>query len=440
MQKEITLTVSKQLIINQSGKTFTRSDLAKAVAYWRHIIDGINDPRPIAICFGSGSTTFQTVAVLLAIIDSGRNYYKFDQLAPGAKLETIKYPKIEGGVSVTFIAGKVQAEFDYSVDPDIFEVESDENLARSLANDQAHDLTITFKFGQKRYNNTSGTTSGYPKLIEASVGSDGYSVKAAMDSYIKDNDHCAFLHNMSHIGVHTTAILPSIFKAKEVTFVSSDNPDEWSAATRVATHTQYFYTMLDWYKLPSNTTIRTISTGGDYLKPRMIEELLKNTAVEKIVDIYGLTEAAPPLAIREVADFDDLSKPFMWINSAYKCYLDENDTAVVIRPDGVHWKSNDLAKWNEYRKEFHYVGRYGATNKIRMLGLLFSGTEFRQSLEDKTGIVNYFLDLSNSTMPKLIITDADRSSVEQFIKDVDAVVELSVVETLSTNGGIKNIS
>lgn len=437
MQKEITLTVSDQLKINQSGNSFSRPELARAVAYWEDIINSISDPRPIAICFGSGATTFQTIAVLLAIISSGRNYYKFDQLAPGATEETIKYPKIEGGVSVTFITGKIRTEFDYSNDPLIYEVESN---TQSLNYHRAHDLNITFKFSQKRYNNTSGTTSGFPKLIEASVGSDGYSVKAAMDLYINSDDHCAFLHNMSHIGVHTTAILPSIFKAKEVTFVSADNPEEWQLATRSATHTQYFYTMLDWYKLPSDTSIRTITTGGDYLKPRMVEELLNNTSVEKIVDIYGLTEAAPPLAIREVKNFDDLSKPFMWANHAYKCYLDENETAVVIRPDDVHWKSNDLAKWDDCTKEFYYIGRYGIANNIRMSGLLFSGTEFREKLEQETNVVNYFLDLSQSNIPVLIITETDRTVVEQFIKDFEVVVELSVVETISTNGGIKNIT
>ena len=105
MQKEITLTVNDNLVIKDYSSQYTRQDLSKSVAYWLNKINQISDQRPLDICFAAFSTTFQTVAVLLAIISSGRNYYKFDQLAPGATKETIKYPNIEGGVSATFIAG-----------------------------------------------------------------------------------------------------------------------------------------------------------------------------------------------------------------------------------------------------------------------------------------------------------------------------------------------
>ena len=146
MPSNTTLTVSDNLTVTDYSGSYARTDLAKAVAYWADIIENITDPRPLAICFGAGSTTFQTVAILLAIINSGKNYYKFDQIAPGAVKETIKYPKIKGGASATFIAGTVQTEFDYSNDPFIHEVESAKNRQQSLAYHSEHSLAITFKF------------------------------------------------------------------------------------------------------------------------------------------------------------------------------------------------------------------------------------------------------------------------------------------------------
>lgn len=434
--QNITLTVSPNLTINDHRGHYNREHLARAVAYWEDKISSIVDPRPLAICFGAGSTTFQTVAVLLAIFSSGRNYYKFDQLSPGAVKEDIKYPRIEGGVSITFIAGTVKTEFDYSNDPDVVEVELNKYLEDSISYSRQHSLTIEFKQTQKRFNNTSGTTTGFPKLIEATVGNDGYSIKTAMDHYIKDNDHCGFSHNMSHIGVHTTAILPAIFKAATVSFIETGF--EWTNKISIATHTQFFYTMLDHYHFPKEHRVKTVTTGGDFLMPNLAAKLF-DAGVEEIVDIYGLTEAAPPLAIRKIRHLEDLNKPFIWVNEAYKCYINEGGMAVVIRPDGVHWKASDLAKYNDTTKEFYYLGRHGAGLRVRMQGLLFDTFEFKEKFERETNVSNYFFD-TTTDIPRLLVTPQDQHIVENFIKDFDATVELVITEQFRTSGGIKNLS
>lgn len=428
------LTISPNLVINDHNGSHTRDDLARAVAYWEDKITSVNDPRPIAICFGAGSTTFQTIALLLAIISSGRNYYKFDQLSPGAIKEDIKYPRIEGGVSITFIAGSVKTDFDYSNDPNVIEIELDKFLLAAKTYGQSHNLTFEFKQSQKRYNNTSGTTSGFPKLIEATVGNDGYSIKTAMDNYILEDDHCGFSHSMSHIGVHTTAILPAIFKAKEVSFIETGHA--WKNKIADVTHTQFFYTMVDLYDFPDQHNVKTVTTGGDFLMPNLVNKLL-DAGVEKIVDIYGLTEAAPPLAIRTITCLDDMSKPFKWVNDAYECYIDERGTAVVIRPDGVHWRANDLARYDSNTKEFHYIGRYGAGLRVRIQGLLFDTHDFKEKFESETMISNYFLD-TTSNIPKLLITAKDQHTAEKFINDFEVAVDLHITDHFRTNGGIKN--
>ena len=430
------ITVSNNLTIRDYSGTYSRSDLAKAVAYWKNKIESVTDPRPIAICFGAGSTSFQTVAVLLALIDSGRSYYKFDQLAPGATKETIKYPKIEGGVSCTIIAGSVKTDFDYSEDPDVIEAESEFNRKQVKSYSDSHSLTIQFRIDQKRYNNTSGTSTGFPKLIEASVGNDGYSIQTAMDQYINEDDHCIFLHGMSHIGVHTTAILPSVFKARAVTFAENNNV--WLEKVKESSHCQFFYTMMEFNKLPEDHTIKTVTTGGDFLSPTLVEELIVNKGVKRIVDIYGLTEAAPPLAIREITCLEDLSKPFIWVNDAYDCYIDESGTAVVIRPDGVHWPSYDLARYNKDTKEFFYLGRHGSGSRIRVKSMLLSTFDFRQSFEEATGIVNYFLDTTVQGVPKIMILQSDQYIVDKYIKEHEVTLEVEIVKNFSTNGGIKN--
>lgn len=428
------LSISTNLVINDHYGSHTRDELTRAVAYWEDKITSVNDPRPIAICFGAGSTTFQTIALLLAIISSGRNYYKFDQLSPGAIKEDIKYPKIEGGVSITFIAGTIKTDFDYSNDPNVIEIELEKFLLEAKTYGQSHNLTFEFKQSQKRYNNTSGTTSGFPKLIEATVGNDGHSIKTAMDYYISEDDHCGFAHSMSHIGVHTTAILPAIFKAKEVSFIETG--PEWKNKIASVTHTQFFYTMADLYDFPDHHNVKTVTTGGDFLMPNLVSKLL-DAGVEKIVDIYGLTEAAPPLAIRIITCLDDMSKPFKWVNDAYECYIDERGTAVVIRPDGVHWRANDLARYDHDTKEFYYIGRYGAGLRVRIQGLLFDTHDFKEKFEDETMISNYFLD-TTTDIPKLLVTSKDQLIAQKFINDFEVAVELQVTDHFRTNGGIKN--
>lgn len=432
--QNIVLTINPNLVIKDHKGIHTRQDLSRAVSYWEDIINSIDDSRPIAICFGAGSTTFQTVAVLLAIISSGKNYYKFDQLSPGAVQEDIKYPRIEGGVSSTFIAGTVKTEFDYSNDPLVFETELDDVLLQAKNYNKEHALTFEFKQTQKRYNNTSGTTTGFPKLIEATVGNDGHSIKAAMDHYILEDDICGFSHNMSHIGVHTTAILPAVFKAKEVRFIETGF--EWTQQVAELTHTQFFYTMLDLYDFPKNHSVKTVTTGGDFLMPNLATKLL-DAGVEKIIDIYGLTEAAPPLAIREIRSLEDLKKPFKWINDAYQCYIDDS-IATIIRPDGVHWKASDLARYDHETKDFYYIGRHGSGLRIRMQGLLFDTFDFKKKLELETSISNYFVD-TTSPVPKLLVTEKDKAMTEKFIKDFDVTIELIITDNFRTSGGIKNI-
>lgn len=429
----IVLRVGSKLIINDYAGRHYRHELSRSVAYWLDKIDSINDPRPLAICFGAGSTTFQTIALLLAIIASGKNYYKFDQLAPGADREDIKYPKIEGGVSVTFIAGTVKTDFDYSNDPDVYEIEKEQFLLEAKTYHKQHDLSFEFKQSQIRFNNTSGTTTGFPKLIEATVGNDGHSVKTAMDSYISDDDHCVFSHSMSHIGVHTTAILPAIFKAKEVSFVKTGQ--QWTEAVVNATHIQFFYTMLEYYEFPEQHKIKTATTGGDFLMPNLVTKLL-DSGVERIVDIYGLTEAAPPLAIREIRSLDDLSKPFKWVNDAYQCYI-EDSLATVIRPDGVHWRANDLARYDHETKDFYYIGRHGSGARIRMQGILFDTFDFRKKLEQATSISNYFVN-TTTDIPKLLVTQKDQVVAEKFIKDFEVTIDLVITDNFRTSGGIKN--
>lgn len=433
--QNIILTVGPNLIINDHAGQHSRNDLARAVSYWEDKINSINDPRPLAICFGAGSTTFQTIAVLLAIISTGKNYYKFDQLSPGAVKEDIKYPKIEGGVSVTFIAGTIKTDFTYTNDPLVFEIEQDRILSESKTYYKVHSLTFEFKQSQKRYNNTSGTTTGFPTLIEATVGNDGYSIKTAMDNYILEDDHCGFCHSMSHIGVHTTAILPAVFKAKEVSFI--DTGHEWTEKIACVSHTQFFYTMLEHYQLPKEHKIKTITTGGDFLMPNLVSNLL-GSGVEKIIDIYGLTEAAPPLAVRTITSLEDINKPFNWVNQAYQCYIDDQGTAIVIRPDGVHWRSNDLARYDDINKEFVYLGRNTLGLKIRMQGLLFDIYEFKEKFEQETAISNYFLDTSDN-IPQLLVTTRDQEKAEQFIRKFDVTVKLKVTDYFQTSGGIKNI-
>lgn len=426
--KSILLSVSPNLIIKDTTGDYDRPALARAVAYWLDKIEEITDPRPIGICFGNQTTSFQSVALLLATFKSGKDYFKVDRVdAIHADPELKLY--FPGGVSKIFVTGPQDYDLNL-LNGKITYTDDIRNITASLTYNNRDNLEILFRYGHFKHANTSGTT-GNPKIATTRILFDAMSILTAIEQYVDPEDYCVFQHNMTHVGVHSTAILPAVFGAKVLHFSDANG---WESAIPNATHSQVFYTTIDHLVMPKNN-IRVVTTGGDFLKPALIDYLL-DSGVETILDIYGLTEASPPLAIREIRSQEDAAKPFKWINKYYGCQIDEMGNIAIIRPDGELYQTSDIGTFDG--ENLVYKGRRTG-DKIRFQNILVDAPSFKLLFDQGTQINSYFLDFSvKADFPTIYVMPADYQRALEYVKENEVVINVVEVPALPTNGGIKN--
>jgi hypothetical protein len=248
-----------------------------------------------------------------------------------------------------------------------------------------------------------------------------------MDSFFVDDDYCVFSHGMSHMGVHTTAILPGLFKARVVSLADHT----WDEEMVHATHVQFFSTM-NFLQLPKQ--LRVITTGGNSLKSTFLDQIHAQCQVENIYDIYGLTECLPPLAVRNVQSVADLDNPFTWINTDYQVEI-QNNRIKITRPDGAVFLTSDRGSLTD--NQLTFLGR--ALNLIRIHGNLVTVEQFKQAFEQATGILEYAIEFKNNEFVlHALRSNADK--IAEFVHSSNANVFVVYHTELNTNGGIKNIS
>jgi hypothetical protein len=234
---------------------------------------------------------------------------------------------------------------------------------------------------------------------------------------------------MGHVGVHTTATLPALFSAKRISFCDSAT---WDEEISTATHIQYFSTMKNIFKLPSK--LRVLTTGGNSLQPEFVTHILQNCYVDNFVDIYGLTECVPPLAVRYISVIDDILKPFTWINADHIPYI-QNSLLLIKRADGVIINTGDMCVL-----QGDQLIVYGRSYKlIRVNGVLHNFLEFKNHFENHTKIIRYVLYPASDKF-YLICYTADKTTVERYFS-VNQVenIEVTYSDVLNTAGGIKHI-
>jgi len=421
----ISLNVSPNLIIKYNRVSYTRQDLAQAVSYWRHQISLIEDPAPIGIAYSGLS--FSCIALLLALYRSGRDYHHLGNLGNQLNGNTFR----ELNLSTIFVAGDTRDDQHFVNIPKYYiRTDSWEHAWASGRWPMCDDLVINFTQEQTVSAYTSGTTDR-PKLESLSAYVEAISIQRAQEYFFESTDYCVFLHGMSHQGVHTTAILPAVFSA---TTLSIAGTNTWAEESVQATHIQYFYTMKDLFPLPQRH-FRMITTGGDVFKSTLLDYIQQSCSYDHLYDTYGLTECLPPLAIKDIHTAEDLAKPFDWVNVAYHCHTNNQDSIVITRPDGIVYTTSDRGSYTNNQLQF-FGRRY---NLIRYNGNLISVRDFKQAFENSTGIVNYAIEIVGGDFMLHALTQ-DKDAVTNFIQDNYCDINLLFVDSLRNNGGIKIIS
>lgn len=421
------LDIRPDITIRYNRTDYNYDNLSQAVSYWLNIVQNCQD-GPIGIAYSGLS--FSAVALLLALLLSGRNYRHMGVYSKRLKDNTNIHKDLD--IDTIFILGTTEDELDFvQVSKTYIRTDCWHHAWQCARWPGREKLSIPFRDSQQISAYTSGTT-GSPSHTKMNSYTESISIETAMNYYFREDDYCVFFHGMSHAGVHTTAILPAIFKANTISFCETNT---WDEEISKATHTQYFYTMMTaGFAVPKK--VRVITTGGDILKEPFFNHIRTQCDYKHFYDIYGLTEALPPLAIRDIQNINDLTKPFTWISPGYDFSIDPKGHIVISRPTGDQLVTNDIG--NKSNNELTFVGR--KISYIRLNDFLLTVKEFKEKFEQATGIVSYvieFIQTENSCTLHALKTD--QTTIEKFIIDNRVEIIVEYYNELDTNGGIKNI-
>ena len=414
--------IRKDFILRYRRRDYTYTDIAQAVGYWLDKINNVGGDRPIGISYATLS--FSSIAFLLALYKSGRSFMHLGVIGNNVCDQLLQEQQLDA----IFVVGDL---FHSNVKLDIitnqlYHTDTWDHAYNCVHWQQPADLTIPFNNTQMIHAYTSGST-GRPKPVSMSSYYESLSIQHAMDLFFAKDDYCVFAHGMSHMGVHTTAILPGLFKARVVSLADHT----WDEEMAHATHVQYFSTMT-FLSLPKQ--LRVLTTGGNSLKSTFLNQINAQCQVDNIYDIYGLTECLPPLAVRNVKSIEDLSNPFTWINNHY-CVTIEHGCIKILRPDGQIFVTSDQASIND--DQLTFLGR--ANDLIRVNGNLVTVEEFRQLFETETQVVNYVIENRNGEFV-LHGLQQDCDAIINFVQRSNATVLAVFKNNLPTNGGIKYVS
>lgn len=415
--------IRPDFILRYRRKNYSCDEISQAVSYWLNIINQFDKDKIIGITFASLS--FSGVCCLLALYKSGRSFRHLGVM--GREINDQK--RAEENLSAIIVIGEVLnsgLELSY-IHNEILVTDNWEHAVSYCLHNSKEELVFDFTDSQYIEGYTSGST-GRPTRTKMTTYLESLSIEIAMNLFFKEDDYCVFSHGMSHMGVHSTAILPGIFKAKTVSLADYT----WDEEIEKATHIQFFTTMSSFLKLPKK--LRVITTGGNSLKQTFLETIQNQCDYDSLYDIYGLTECLPPLAVRNIKIKEDLSKPFKWINKFYKVSTVGNRIQIT-RPDGEVFLTSDTGIVNQDQLTFQ--GR--ALKMLRVNGNLLSIEEFKEQFEKTTGILDYVIEYKNEEFI-LHGLESDSSRILLFIQDHIVNLIPKFYENLDTNGGIKNIS
>ena len=420
---ENNFSIRKDFILRYCQRNYNYKDLAQGVSYWLTQINMIDNTRPIGISYATLS--FSSIAFLLALYKSQRPFTHLGVVGKEVNYELIQAQ----GLSAVFVVGNLfqsNVKMDFDFTNRIHHTDT-WNHAYNCATWSGHE-NLDIPFTDKQIINafTSGST-GEPKAVAMTSYIESLSIQLAIETFFVKDDYCVFAHGMSHMGVHTTAILPGLFRARVVSIANHT----WHEEMTHATHIQFFSTM-SFLQLPKN--LRVITTGGNSLKSTFLKYIQSQCLVENIYDIYGLTECLPPLAVRTVNSVAELDKPFTWTNTNYQVDIQDNKIKIT-RPDNVVFITGDQGSL--VNDQLTLLGR--VSNLIRLDGNLVTVEQFKQIFEESTKILDYVLEYSdNEFILHVLLTDA--AAVASFIQRTHANILAKYHKSLDTNGGIKNIS
>ena len=415
-------------------RRYTRDDLSKTVSFFLDYLNRIPNEQSRRIGIVYGALSFLSIAFMLALIKSKRDYIVFYHLDNfDIDLTTV--------CNHIFIAGDLPETVNKSglqLAPDFFtEIWNYDLQKNAFAHTGQAKLEFEFDANQKTFIGIlrDGSWTTIPLYTTGKI--EESCIVAAMDNYISEEDTCILVRPFRHIGVATLSIYPALFKAKKVIICrgQEDWNDEYKAATNV--HLAWEMVKENW-KLPEK--LRMVTTGGYAFNSDCINYVVNQSDVEHIVDCYGTAVCPPPMAIRYLHKDRPAFQPFVWINKLLKPKSDNGNLAIT-GPVDIFKKvqgnvPSDLLDFDKVLTSdkieltdngFYFYG--SRTMFIRVKHERWTVDNFSNLFKEQTGIEQFeitFEDKDGVAVPLLHVENQYKEIVSNFITNVFAEIILVI--------------
>jgi hypothetical protein len=305
-------------------KDYTRSDLAKAVAYFTDKLNSDtfeDNTKRIGVAFGNLS--FLNLAFMLALQKCQKEFalvYHID-MDFERRREFFSHMYITGafgdpyydeGAAKNLGQNRMLSLLNkkhYTVT----DTKYHENNALNYHRED--DLEIDFSDDRKTYIQVTDRQTEEQKynLLYPTGKIESSCIAAAIQHYTDAEGTYIFYRPFHHLGVGTLSIYPAVFNASNIILCSYK--EHWDLEYQNADHVHVSQSMIS-QEWPMPPKIKSLTTGGYNFNSDCINYVTARSDVDVIVDCFGTAQLPPPMAIRTLHDPKTNKEwsPFKWIN------------------------------------------------------------------------------------------------------------------------------
>lgn len=276
---------------------------------------------------------------------------------------------------------------------------------------------------------TSGTT-GEPKLIQHTHRSVFWAAANAARMYYSSDDRVLLNSLPNHIGVMTMAVLAPLLAGSHVVLGNISDPDIIPKYNYCNKTLLFYYQLLnDRLDAVEFSHYNLIITGGEAIRQDFLDRIFAR-GVKKVVSVYGLTEAMPPVASQWFFE-PTLTYDLGEFTAGITANVHE-DILLLKGPNSYTWpewlRTGDLVESRNSRVYF----KTREVNSVRRGGELINVDRLKECCES-WGLRNFML---RTAEPDRISAHAELET--QVILLIDQLIDLHslnkhVVEQLGEN-------
>jgi len=401
-------------LITGSHVDRSKEDIAGAVEFY---IDLINSHPEDRIAVGFGTISLLSVAFMLALHKSGREYtviYHNGSLNFDDYRHLYSHLFITGNIAEHDL-GKIESLLS-SYPKQITLTNTLDFETRAFSYHTKNDLVFEYTKDKNIY--IANNSNNNSELLYTTEKIEGSSIEAALENYFHEDDYVVLMRSFQHLGVGTLSIYPAFFKAKNIAlcpFLTA-----WEKEYQNATHIHIDKHMMQiGCKLPKK--LRMLTSGGYDFNSDCIEYVTKQSDIENIIDCFGTAKCPPPMAIRKLPN----NSHFTWVNKFIKPITLEHNILSFTSNENSFSKlsqqqlaTNDIIEFIDSSHDFKIVGRLVST--IRMAHTLYQIDEFKKLFTEYSGIddftvVNEIVD--NLKNPVIIVNENDFDHASKIIAE-----------------------